>query len=181
MIPRLFRPCLFTLSLLVAVLTTSDLAARTNPSSPASKPDAPDEVQAPRKPTSWGDLPYRVSMRLRLAFPLAVKRLRNVPSCQALFEELGANGVEKLATTEYRSPTEQQKSLPRIRLAKAFTLVGSSKTMLCQSFGEVPRGRAAITLIHEALHFAGLSERPVDPEGMTAGEIDRLVAKACRL
>lgn len=181
MIPRFFRPCPITLSILVAVLTASDLGAQTDLSSLAPKPDASKEVQAPRKPRTSGDLPTRVAMQLRVAFPLAVKRLRKVSSCQALFEELGANGVEKLAATEYRRPTEQQESIPRIRSAKAFTLVGSSKTMLCQSFGEVPRGTAAVTLIHEALHFAGLSERPVDPEGMTAGEIDRLVAKACRL
>ena len=78
----------------LAFLTISDLGARTKPSSPASTPDATEEVQAPRKPTTSGDLPTRVSMQLRIAFPLAVKRLRKVPSCQALFEELGANGVE---------------------------------------------------------------------------------------
>ncbi len=89
MFPKHFSPCPITLSLLVAVLTTSDLGAQTNPSSSASKPDASEEVHAPRRPTTSGDLPTRVSIQLRVAFPLAVKRLRTVPSCQALFEELG--------------------------------------------------------------------------------------------
>ena len=38
---------------------------------------------------------------------------------------------------------------------------------------------AAAVLIHEALHYAGLSEQPRDPQGMHARDIDRMVKKAC--
>jgi hypothetical protein len=36
-----------------------------------------------------------------------------------------------------------------------------------------------MTLIHEALHHAGLTEKPMDPGGMSAREIDGMVNRAC--
>ena len=36
-----------------------------------------------------------------------------------------------------------------------------------------------MTLIHEALHHAGLTEKPKDPEAMSAREIDNMVEDAC--
>ena len=36
-----------------------------------------------------------------------------------------------------------------------------------------------MTLLHEALHHAGLTEKPADPDGMTAREIDGMVNNVC--
>ena len=36
-----------------------------------------------------------------------------------------------------------------------------------------------LELIHEALHHAGLTEQPMDPDGLTAREIDDMVGAAC--
>lgn len=40
---------------------------------------------------------------------------------------------------------------------------------------------AAATLIHEALHYAGLTERPSDPRGLSTNEINRVVRTQCGL
>jgi hypothetical protein len=57
--------------------------------------------------------------------------------------------------------------------------VGGSTVGLCAQFGRIPVAEAAQVLIHEALHNAGLSEQPHDPDGLTPDEIDDMVARAC--
>jgi hypothetical protein len=52
---------------------------------------------------------------------------------------------------------------------------------LCRGFSSLGAERAAVTLIHEALHWAGLSEKPLDKDGMDPRDIDRMVKKACGL
>ena len=64
--------------------------------------------------------------------------------------------------------------------AIAYTEVGSSVTRLCPEFARLSDRRAAITLLHEALHYAGLGEKPRYPDGLTSDQITRLVARACR-
>jgi hypothetical protein len=39
--------------------------------------------------------------------------------------------------------------------------------------------RAAMTVIHEALHHGGLREAPADPDAMNAREINTMVLHAC--
>jgi hypothetical protein len=38
-----------------------------------------------------------------------------------------------------------------------------------------------MTLIHEALHSAGMSEQPHDPDALSSFQINRLVRKNCDL
>jgi hypothetical protein len=47
--------------------------------------------------------------------------------------------------------------------------VGSPSTFVCRLFQRLGDERAAVVLIHEALHHAGLTEYPQDPEAMTSG------------
>ena len=49
---------------------------------------------------------------------------------------------------------------------------------LCAQFGRIRVAEASQVLIHEALHNAGLSEQPHDPDGLTPDEIDEMVARA---
>ncbi|MFH1177727.1 MAG: hypothetical protein V1750_10000 [Acidobacteriota bacterium] len=63
--------------------------------------------------------------------------------------------------------------------AAAFTSLGGSRTRLCQAFGDLEAPTAAGLLIHEALHQAGLPERPACPTGPTAREVNLLVANNC--
>lgn len=121
---------------------------------------------------------YRVNHQLPAAFRVALKRVRRLRSCRALFEHLDADGLEVLATTTYiYGETDRFRSVCDV--ACAFTTVGGSTVGLCSQFGRIPVEDAAQVLIHEALHGAGLSERPFDPDGLTPDEIDEMVAHAC--
>jgi hypothetical protein len=83
-----------------------------------------------------------------------------------------------LSTTIYM-PTHPRDEQTLCQSAAAFTWVGGFHTRLCRRFTSLSDERAAMTLIHEALHHAGLTEKPKDPEAMTAREIDNLVDDAC--
>jgi hypothetical protein len=104
--------------------------------------------------------------------------VEEIPRCGGLFVELEADGVELLATTIYM-PTHPFDEQSLCKSAAAFTWVGGAHTRLCRRFSSLSIERAAMTLIHEALHHAGLTEKPADPEAMTAREIDNMVGDAC--
>jgi hypothetical protein len=131
-------------------------------------------------PRVIGGVSTKNRYRLNLAFPVAVKRVSESPSCGGLFADLGADGLEKLAGTIYLPPQPGEGRTCTSRVA-AFTGVGEPHTRLCPAFGGLSTDRAALILLHEALHFAGLGEKPSDPDGMTALQINRMVEKACGL
>ena len=54
-------------------------------------------------------------------------------------------------------------------------------TYLCRSFGRLAPRQAALRLVHEALHQAGLPEAPASPDALASAEINELVARDCRL
>ncbi|MDA8016158.1 MAG: hypothetical protein MPN21_01820 [Thermoanaerobaculia bacterium] len=115
------------------------------------------------------------------AFRIAVSRLRLHPSCRALFEELGADGEELLAGSLYvRAGSHHETQICGRRVA-AFTAIGSPVTRLCRNFRRLDAEQAALILLHEALHFAGLPEAPHEPEAPTSQEINQLVAAGCGL
>jgi hypothetical protein len=100
--------------------------------------------------------------KLDEAFAVALERIREIPQCAGLFVELGADGSEMLATTLYM-PTHPFDEQSLCQSAAAFTWVGGVHTRLCRRFSSLSTERAAMTLIHEALHHAGLTEKPADP------------------
>ena len=121
---------------------------------------------------------YLVNRQLAAAFHDALKRIRALRSCQGLFESLDADGFEVLADTTYiYAETGSFRSV--CDGACAFTTVGGSMVGLCAQFGRIPVAEAAQVLIHEALHNAGLTEQPSDPDGPTPDEIDTMVVHAC--
>ncbi len=63
----------------------------------------------------------------------------------------------------------------------AFTSLGSAVTRLCPGFARLDDERAAVILLHEALHRAGLDEWPHDPDGLTPQGINELVREGCGL
>jgi hypothetical protein len=125
-------------------------------------------------------VPRSVRMKLEDGFELATERVREVPECRGLFERLGADGVEMLRTTMYYTPEKYIESGVG-RRSYAFTEVGVRVTWVCRRFAELSDYRAAMVVIHEALHYAGLTEAPLDPDGMRSREINTMVAKACDL
>jgi hypothetical protein len=129
-------------------------------------------------PRVIGELPTMVRYRLDRAFPIAVERLREVASCRELFAGLGADGLEKLARTIYLPPQPGEGRTCRGRVT-AFTGVGQPHTRLCPAFADLSTDQAVTIVLHEALHFAGLDERPHDPRGLTPLQINRMVESAC--
>jgi len=125
-------------------------------------------------------VPRSVRKKLEAGIELATERLREVPECRALFEPFGVDGVEKLRTTMYYTPEKYIESGVG-RRSYAFTEVGVRVTWVCRRFADLTDYRAAMVVIHEALHYAGLTEAPLDPNGMRSREISSMVAKACGL
>ena len=116
--------------------------------------------------------------KLSASFSVALERVRTIPQCAGLFSELDADGVEMLTTTLYMA-THKMDEQSICQTAAAFTWVGGVHTRVCRRFSSLSEERAAMTLIHEALHHAGLTEQPTDPTAMTAREIDGMVGDAC--
>ena len=112
------------------------------------------------------------------AWDEAHERLGESESCKALFEPFGQAGRLLLDQTRYTPATiAAEKSV--CREALAFTMVGSPVTHLCRSFTWLPREKAAKTLIHEALHYAGQLESPTYRGAPTSREISKRVGRQC--
>ena len=126
-------------------------------------------------------LTAEVARKVRLGFEEAVSRVRTVPQCAALFRDLGADPAELLGRSLYfpAELTWGNRACPDGVLAS--TQVGSPLTMVCKELGHASRKMAAVVLLHEALHYAGLREQPKDPSAMTASEINGLVMERCGL
>jgi hypothetical protein len=133
------------------------------------------------EPREQAALPFAVSLNLRRAYPVAMRRLLAVPECRGLFDGLALGGDVALRRTLYYPP--EALGVERVcRLGgNAFTAVGRVQTGLCPRFARLPVERAALVLIHEALHLAGLPERPQTPGAMTTTEINDRIADRCGL
>lgn len=121
--------------------------------------------------------------KIEVAYAVAVERLSRVPACRELFAQLGGDGEHLLATSLYlpMPNVREELAICRGRKAHAATMVGAASTFICPSFGRIPDDRAAMVLIHEALHHAGLNEYPHDPNAMRSSQISALVGRSCRL
>ncbi len=120
-------------------------------------------------------------MSLTVAYGSAAKKIRNLPSCNALFDNLALDGMEALSRTYYEPATAPSDLAFCARGAVALSDLGGRRTRLCGNFNSHSRRDQAAHLIHEALHIAGMSEKPIDPNGLTPHEITVLVKAACRL
>jgi hypothetical protein len=141
-----------------------------------------DGARPVAKPTVTGNLLVPVRKQLSLGFFLAQMSIRAHPNCAALFSRLGANGLEVLAKARYNGANFDKSSdaCGKGGVA-AYTKVGSHLIRLCPGFGVLSVPGAALILIHEALHSAGLSEKPADPNGLTPQEINLTVTVSCSL
>lgn len=128
----------------------------------------------------WHQRSMNPSMRARLtaAFELALTRVQELPACGGLFAALGADGAEVLSATLY-FPAPGGRNATTCRNAAAYSFVGEAPTFLCSEFGSLTDQHAALVLVHEALHHAGLTERPSDPLALSSVVINEKVRKAC--
>ena len=159
-------------------------------------------VPSALRPRISTELHSKVRRSLSRALAIATSRLHAHAACRALFAEFGADGLRELASTLYHAASESQERRYCIRrLAAAFTTVGNTQTWLCHNFSSLSENEATVILIHEALHHAGLNEKPRDANGgrerpagllevlarrvegepLTSPEINRLVENSCRL
>jgi len=133
------------------------------------------------QPHTSGPLDHQSARNLFTGFSVALERVRDLASCSALFDPLDTSGVEMITNSFYIEPSVAEKRELCTGGVTAFTQVGSRVTRLCPSFGDVDRQTAALLLIHEALHSAGMPESPSTAGALTPMEINNLVKKACGL
>ena len=110
-----------------------------------------------------------------------MKKVAEVPECRGLFEALGADAIETLRTGLYFPIASHRKEKAVCSRAVAYTNVGAAPTFLCRDFSRLSDDRAAMYVIHEALHHAGLTEKPHDQGAMTSRAINTMVTNACQL
>jgi hypothetical protein len=125
-------------------------------------------------------MPERVRAKVDRAFELAVRHLDSLPACRELFAHLGKDGLTELRTTAYY-PASPDRERTTCRGALAATHVGSPATSVCRRLEAVGDSEAAMVLLHEALHWSGLTERPGDGGAMSSTEINQMVRTACEL
>jgi hypothetical protein len=124
----------------------------------------------------------RLAVALRSAQEVAAERLAGHHDCRELFARRGADGARLLSTTEYAVAEAGERDSLCARGAVAFTRLGTDRTTLCRDgFLRLDRQRGAVVLLHEALHVAGMGERPHHPRSLTPQEIDRMVKRSCGL
>ncbi len=122
-----------------------------------------------------------IASRLDTAIPVALQHLRDNPSCRALVASFGVDGEAKLNSSSYYPAGARHRRRHCRRGSLAVTTVGSSAVGLCPRFARLSDKRAAIILIHEALHFAGQTEYPSDSRATDGRGITKMVMKSCRL
>lgn len=130
-----------------------------------------------------GRFPARLRFQVISALEKADRRLQILPECGRLFSRLGADGGQALRSSAFAlAASEHESAICRRRRAAAFTTVHGTVTHLCEvRFSKLTVEQAAVILLHEALHQAGMSEWPHDPEGLTSAEINLLVRRSCAL
>jgi len=175
------RPNTLKSALVSLLIVTASLVTAAEPSDGVDNRTIDlGDVGASSSPWISSKVPKPVRARLEASFRIAAQRLSDNAQCRALFTELGANGFEALASTLYY-PASQQNEKQVCRGAFGYTTVGSAPTFLCRRFSRLSERRAALVLIHEGLHRAGMGEWPQDTEGLPSSAINDLVAEACGL
>jgi hypothetical protein len=177
---RFQRPAAIVLLIAGTALMGSEMASAKSRRSRGKVAQARFGIEIPRPDIGPGmAAPDRWAFTA--AFRSAIQRIHEHGSCSDLFLELDLTGPEALSGTHY----ELARTPERIALCQggvsAVTSIRGNKTSLCYHFKVLSQNDKAATLIHEALHTAGLSEWPVDPGGSTPREITAMVKSACSL
>ena len=117
--------------------------------------------------------------QLAAGFEIAVDRIREIPECREMFAKVGADGFEALGSM-YFYPIGKHEVMPGVcRGVATYTLVGGGPVWVCRRFSRLTNNQAAMIIIREALHHAGLGERPHDDDAMTSAAISHMVANRC--
>jgi hypothetical protein len=133
------------------------------------------------KPTISSKLASKNQRKISEAFDVALDRVREVPGCRGLFADLGNEGMDALARLVFIPIGRAEARGGVCRGISAYTLHGGGPIWICRQFSKLSDEQAAMVIIHEALHHAGLSEYPQDPNGMTSRAINGMVMEQCGL
>ena len=111
----------------------------------------------------------------------ANNKLTSLPDCEKMYDDLGANGPTVISSTTYRDGTNTT-DCNNHPGAAAVTQPGSYTVLLCGSvFTNLSSSGAAIVVIHEGLHSAGMTENPPDTTAKTSDQINQMVMANCGL
>jgi len=132
-------------------------------------------------PRSSSRLGSGLTRKLSTGFQVALEHLEEHPGCRSLFHGLSHEARESLSRVVYVPASGRQEQRFCSRGVSAFTEVGSSVTYVCRGFSRLAPAKAAMTLIHEALHHAGLPENPNHADMLNSAEINSLVSQSCSL
>jgi len=110
----------------------------------------------------------------------AKNTMDNNPDCAALFNGLSRpDGGNTIDQTTYRGADPGD---TRCSGNDAFTSVNSLTVYVCDGFSNLSSNGRAVRLIHEALHSAGMTEKPTYPNAeRTSAEINAWVKSTCGL
>jgi hypothetical protein len=122
----------------------------------------------------------RLKAKLKAAFLTALDRVRRGAECRALFAPLEADGVDMLTRSIYARASAGMEAT-WCRHSVAGTNVGNRTVFLCRRFATLPVEEAATILIHEAMHWAGMSENHLEQSSPTGDQISSMVRRACFL
>jgi len=164
---------------LIAADDSSDEVVSPEPPRPALVSVAAGDASFDSAPTASATMRSSLTKKLERTYLVAQQRLRQYPSCRALFQGLEHDGFETLEHTIYVQASKQRESQVCGSATVAFTRVNSPVVTLCKRFDRISDAKAAVVMLHEALHTAGLDERPHDPDGMTPYEINFMVERSC--
>ena len=143
---------------------------------------ATSETRSRLEPKLDGSIAGLLRARLTSGFNLAVQQVQEVESCSLLFASLRRDGLEMLRSTRYSlAGAAIVTDVCRKPNVVALTAVGSPATRVCPGFQRLTPEAAALVILHEALHYAGLRESPVHPDGPRPGQINAMVRKSCGL
>jgi hypothetical protein len=121
----------------------------------------------------------RVREKLQTAVEIAVDRIEQVEECGDLFGDLDVGGAQALTATLYIPVAANNRRDGICRKAAAYTKVGARTTFVCPEFWKLSDDQAAMFVVHEALHHAGLPEKPQERRAMTSHEINSMVGTNC--
>lgn len=143
---------------------------------------AESDLTAPLRsvlPKVSGQLPAPLWSKLGSAFRVAQEKIRTIPSCSGLFTSRGSDGLGLLTRARFAGATSEWDHTACAGSAVATTEIGGRQIRLCPRFESLSVHAAALILIHETLHTAGMSEKPPDPSALTSAEINELVKASC--
>ena len=170
------------LTVLLAVGHLLAAGAHANEASRVERQQAPRMTYAsPRKPQIGRGFSAKDAFTLKIAYGRAIKRLEKDESCRTLFDELNLDGLQALDRSRYQPVRSEAERAHCARGVYAHTAVGGDRIVICRYFHTAHQRTKTAVLIHEALHTAGMSEAPHDPDGKTPEETTEMVEKACGL